>query len=76
MTAARATVSADGKTVTLKGALWQDSFPAERLPGWLAFYRRLEARNAGAYAASYTPVVRALERAQKIINSYTRSAKP
>lgn len=71
---ARATVSADGRTVTLSRNRWDETFPASDLPGRQAFYRHLAERKAGKYAAFYTPVIRALDRAAKILTAYGAAA--
>jgi hypothetical protein len=65
----RATLSADGKTVTLgtPGAQrWSETFPPALLPNRIAFYSALRDREKGKYAHHYAPTVQNLLRVQKI----------
>lgn len=55
-------LSDDGRCVHLGRSLWTGSFPVEELGEWLRFYRGLRDRKGGKYAASYAPMVEALER--------------
>lgn len=61
-----ATITADFAHVALRGRLWSETFPIDRLPAKIAFYEGLRDRKGGAYAEHYEPTVRALRRAQKV----------
>lgn len=47
--------------VSLRRGAYAAVLPADTLPGWLRFYRRMRDRRGGAYAGFYAPVVTALE---------------
>lgn len=72
-TPARATVSADGRTVTLTAGAHILRMPAEDLPSWLAMHRDLADRRNGAYAKFHQTSITALERAQRVLATYQRS---
>lgn len=68
---ARATLSADARTVTLMRDTWSETFPVATLPKRLSFYRRL--RDAPApkdrdkgHGHHYAPTVTALEKVEKV----------
>lgn len=68
---ARATLSADGATVTHRNGEWSSTFPVADLPARLALYRGLWSRGAkagqpGPYAASYEGDIAALERVERM----------
>lgn len=74
---ARATLSADGCTVTHSKGAWSESYPVAKLAAHLEFYRAMRDRLAprdrsgkatgpGPYASSYADDVLALERVEKM----------
>jgi len=79
MTAPTAIVSADARTVTLASGEWSATIPAADLPKWIRLYRGLAARphprtaEPAAFAAHYQPALRAMERAQRLIDIMTDS---
>ena len=70
---ARASVSADGATVTLTAGAHILTMPAGDVPKWLRFNRDLAALRKGAYAHLHEPSIRALERAQKVLATYGKA---
>lgn len=70
-----ASVSADGKAVTLRIAIWSETFPVAHLDRRIAFYQSLAGRvhprfggNPGA--GHYGTIIRALERARLVASAY------
>lgn len=72
----RATLSVDGQTVTLGGALWSETFPPALLGDRIAFYTALRDRDRGRYAEHYAPTVENLKRVQKIHTTLHGGATP
>lgn len=68
----RATLAANGQTVTMTSRGWSETFPIGAIPSRLAFYRRLRDRGGkdgkrGPYAAHYEPSIAALEKVEKMV---------
>lgn len=68
---ARATLSADTRSVTLASGPWSQTFPTARLPGVLRFYRTLRDApppkdRAHGHGHCYAPTVTALEKVEKV----------
>jgi hypothetical protein len=69
-----AMVDATGQRVTLRHATWGITIPAADLPRWIDLYRSLADRKnprtgePRAYAAHYAPMLKAMTRAQRIID--------
>lgn len=68
---ARATLSADARSVTLALRAWSEVFPVERLPARLRFYRALRDApppndRARGYGHCFAPTVAALEKVEKV----------
>lgn len=68
---ARATLSADARTVTLARTAWSESFPVTALPARLTFYRRLRDApppkdRVTGHGHHFAPTVTALEKVEKV----------
>ena len=71
---ARAIVSADGQSIIVSRGAWSMTIATTELPGWIAFYERGAARKhprfgTTPFAANYEPVLKALRRAQRIVDT-------
>ncbi len=70
---ARATLSADRRTVTHRKATWSHTFPIADLPQKIAHYRGLRDRDGGKYEAFYRDDVAALEAVQAQIEARAKA---
>lgn len=67
------TLSLDWKTATMRRGLWKMQCPAQNLPAWLRFYRKLAEKRRGN-AEIYGPCIIAIEAAIKRLQNHTEEA--
>ncbi|MBN8294567.1 hypothetical protein JI664_21520 [Rhodobacter sp. NTK016B] len=71
----KATLSSDGKTVRFSRGLWSEQFGVDQISSRINFYKSLSNRphprfGGTPYRSIYQPMVKALERVQRIADAY------